>query len=1119
MPGPHTVVEEEPYPLRVEVRSGVLPPPGGELLEPLLGWPVPMAGRWSRRLRINVRFSRRGRRVLEPELLVIRDPLRLYSRELHGSGARRGARAAAGGAGDRARQRRRGRGCGRRARRGAEPVGRRLDASAAELEIDGLRAYREGAPASRIHWPSVARHGEMLERRLVAELDSAPLIVMDPSNPAERGGARHGGAGGGVAVRAGSRARTAARCCCRATGARSRSAMTSARGRRSTRGWRWSRRAPAPAGGVLGPRGGAVIWVTGADLRSTPRALERLPAGVALRGRARARSRASGRAVRGGGLHRLPGRARAARGGGGVSGLLGRTPAAAAAGGAAAPSAGAARALLRRSARLARDAARRLRRARAVRAPPTGPCWWRTPGRAHAARAARGHRRRRRARRCSAGRRSRGGAVHALAARRGLVDARAGPDGRGPARPPAAARPTGASSRDGLDRGLAGVQTVEWPYDGPDVGAAHDPARRARCSSRSRPLLAFWPARRGARRAAARRARRAAGPLRHGGDRARPGAPAAARARAAPPDRRLAVAAAPAAARGGRRAPWWLASGCSRCRWRRPRRRPRLVGLPRLELVRRTARSITFDWNHTLRAAQLVARGHDAAERQVRPAALLEGRDARRASTACAGSAAASRRQQLRRRGGLPGHRQPRAAGTTTSTTRAGTSGSVHGPLALEHMVVGAGITQTSTARAARADRRRHHAPAPARSRWREGDTYTVRAYVPDPTGARCAPRRTAIRRADRVHAIELPTAARRATTGSARRRRREHAARGRDACSAAAGRPRRPGRRRAGRDPALARTSACTTLAQSSRRASRPPTTPSRRRALPPAQLPLRARAQRAPPADGFLFEDKLGYCQQFSGAMALMLRMDGIPARVAAGFSPGLVQQGHAASTASATSTPTPGSRCGSPASAGCRSTPRRRAAPAQSQSSALRHERGRRRRGRGAPAPGRGGLGARGGRGRRTAIRRRERLARAAGSAAAARRRCVAGALLIGKSYAAPSCDSDRTSWRRSSSRSSGARSSGWAGTSRRRPRCWARAAARALGGSGVGGLCGGACARTATTRACRRARPGPSAARCAGSSRPRRPVRPAARPRGDSAAARPRPHLVETLRSAL
>ncbi len=43
-----------------------------------------------------------------------------------------------------------------------------------------------------------------------------------------------------------------------------------------------------------------------------------------------------------------------------------------------------------------------------------------------------------------------------------------------------------------------------------------------------------------------------------------------------------------------------------------------------------------------------------------------------------------------------------------------------------------------------------------------------------------------------------------------------------------------------------------------------------------------------RAPLAD-FLLRDRLGYCQQFSGAMALLLRMGGVPARVASGFSPG--------------------------------------------------------------------------------------------------------------------------------------------------------------------------------------------------------------------------------------
>ena len=44
--------------------------------------------------------------------------------------------------------------------------------------------------------------------------------------------------------------------------------------------------------------------------------------------------------------------------------------------------------------------------------------------------------------------------------------------------------------------------------------------------------------------------------------------------------------------------------------------------------------------------------------------------------------------------------------------------------------------------------------------------------------------------------------------------------------------------------------------------------------------------------PLESFLFHDRVGYCQQFSGAMAMMLRMVGIPARVATGFSPGTPQ-----------------------------------------------------------------------------------------------------------------------------------------------------------------------------------------------------------------------------------
>jgi protein-glutamine gamma-glutamyltransferase len=45
----------------------------------------------------------------------------------------------------------------------------------------------------------------------------------------------------------------------------------------------------------------------------------------------------------------------------------------------------------------------------------------------------------------------------------------------------------------------------------------------------------------------------------------------------------------------------------------------------------------------------------------------------------------------------------------------------------------------------------------------------------------------------------------------------------------------------------------------------------------------------QRPYPLAAFLFDTKSGYCQQFSGVMALMLRMGGVPARVATGFSPG--------------------------------------------------------------------------------------------------------------------------------------------------------------------------------------------------------------------------------------
>ena len=170
-----TVEEEQALPVRLEIQRGVLPPPGGELVEPLLAHPLPALGQGARRLRIEVRFGRRGRRWLEPARLRIADPLGLAVRETASEPAEvlvlprievptgMGERASGG--------------------TGAQTDGSALAVQGAELELDSLRPYREGAPASRIHWPTVARSGVMMERRLVADSDSRPLVVLDTRRP------------------------------------------------------------------------------------------------------------------------------------------------------------------------------------------------------------------------------------------------------------------------------------------------------------------------------------------------------------------------------------------------------------------------------------------------------------------------------------------------------------------------------------------------------------------------------------------------------------------------------------------------------------------------------------------------------------------------------------------------------------------------------------------------------------------------------------------------------------------------------------------------------------------------------------------------------------------------
>jgi uncharacterized protein (DUF58 family) len=183
--GPATVLEGEPYPLRIVVRSGTVPT-RGVLADPLLEKPhavrASLRGR-ARHLSVPVTFERRGRRVLEPARLIVRDPLGLAEREVVGEHGGElvvlprvdPVLAPTAGGDDR--------GAGNADDLGDGVGASPLEARAIDFEIDGLRPYREGTPASRIHWPAVARTGELVERRLVAGGDSSPLVVLDARDP------------------------------------------------------------------------------------------------------------------------------------------------------------------------------------------------------------------------------------------------------------------------------------------------------------------------------------------------------------------------------------------------------------------------------------------------------------------------------------------------------------------------------------------------------------------------------------------------------------------------------------------------------------------------------------------------------------------------------------------------------------------------------------------------------------------------------------------------------------------------------------------------------------------------------------------------------------------------
>ena len=176
------VVEDEPIEATIEVRRGPWGLPGAAVVDPLAGEPVSIRGPMSlisggstASIRIVASFPRRGVRRIEPPTLIISDALELaHAERLSPSPAQellvlpRTERVKwIPGAGEK----------WRRASGAApiEPFG--------ATDVDGLRPYRQGTPASRIHWAALARGAGLLERRLRADTDTRPLVVVDARQP------------------------------------------------------------------------------------------------------------------------------------------------------------------------------------------------------------------------------------------------------------------------------------------------------------------------------------------------------------------------------------------------------------------------------------------------------------------------------------------------------------------------------------------------------------------------------------------------------------------------------------------------------------------------------------------------------------------------------------------------------------------------------------------------------------------------------------------------------------------------------------------------------------------------------------------------------------------------
>jgi uncharacterized protein (DUF58 family) len=178
------IIEHEPVSAILTVRRGRLGLPCAEIQDEMtptpvqIHAPVTLSRPRPTEIRVQARFERRGRHRLAPPRLRVRDALGLADLV------------------------RRGRGPDQellvlprtepvswridpRSRRLVGPDAGAADEPLAAVDVDGLRPYRAGTPASRIHWPALAKGQGLVERQLRADGEARPLIVLDVRDGAD----------------------------------------------------------------------------------------------------------------------------------------------------------------------------------------------------------------------------------------------------------------------------------------------------------------------------------------------------------------------------------------------------------------------------------------------------------------------------------------------------------------------------------------------------------------------------------------------------------------------------------------------------------------------------------------------------------------------------------------------------------------------------------------------------------------------------------------------------------------------------------------------------------------------------------------------------------------------